>query len=49
MTDWWATWGTEDIHGEFQVLPNCPITEPISEDACVLPAEHVGKHSFQLV
>ncbi|GAA4186540.1 hypothetical protein GCM10022252_18690 [Streptosporangium oxazolinicum] len=49
MTDWWATWGTEDIHGEFLVLPNCSITEPITEDACVLPAEHVGKHSFELV
>ncbi|MEU8204723.1 hypothetical protein [Streptosporangium sp. NPDC049046] len=49
VTDWWATWDTEDIHGELKVLPNCLTTEPISEDACCLPAEHVGRHSFEFL
>jgi hypothetical protein len=43
---WWIRWNVH--HRELRHLEICNRTDQQSEDDCLLPAEHPGRHSFEM-
>ena len=48
--EWWLRW--DDTNREAICLPGCPVTRGVPDGAgeglCLLPANHDGRHSFDL-